>query len=135
MRLSVKPKSVKGTVLLILAIAAISFIATYSTGIAHSRSALRIGYIGNNGWGSWSGQYELLDGKMRRTLHLGGSLKNITVETQTVSGALSIEIKDKTGNVIFSQNNMESTSHSLSAEGDIVITISANQHKGSFSIQ
>lgn len=135
MRTSVKPKNAKEAILLILAIVAISLIATYSTGIAHSRSALRIGYIGNNGWSSWSGQYVLLDGKMRRTLHLGESSKNITVETQTVSGTLSIEIKDKTGNVIFSQNNMGSASHSLSTEGDIVITIDANQHKGSFAIQ
>lgn len=129
----IKPKSVKGSILLILAIVIIGTVVTYSTGIAHSRSALRVGYIGNNGWDSWSGHYELLDGKMQRTLHFDSS-RNVALEVKTEGGTLSIEIKDKTGSVIFSQSDIGTISRNISVNGNIIVTISANKHEGSFSI-
>lgn len=128
----IKPKSVKGSILLIVVIVIIGLVVTYSTGIAHSRSAMRIGYIGNNGWDSWSGHYELLDGKMKRTLHYDSS-RDITLDVKTESGTLSIEIQDKAGNVIFSQNNIGTTLQSISVNGNIVVTVSADKHKGSFA--
>ena len=133
MRMSIKPKGLGGVIFLILAIAVGAIIA-YSSGIAHSRSATRIGYIGNNGWSSWSGEYTLLDGKMRRTLHFTDS-QSITVEVKTESGTLSVEILDRTGNVVFSQVNMATGSHSLLIDGSITVTISADKHKGSFAIK
>lgn len=129
----IKPKSVKGSILLILVIVVIGIVATYSTGIAHSRSALRVGYIGNNGWDNWSGHYELLDGKMQRTLHFDSS-QNIALEVKTEGGTFSIEIKDKAGDVIFSQNDIGTISRSITVNGNIVVTISADKHKGSFAI-
>lgn len=129
----IKPKSMKGSILLILVIVIIGMVVTYSTGIAHSRSAMRIGYVGNNGWASWSGHYELLDGKMKRTLHYD-SPRKIALDVKTESGTLSIEIQDKNGNVIFSQNNIGTVSKSISVNGSIVVTVSANKHKGSFGI-
>lgn len=133
MRMSIKPKGLFGIIILVAAIV-VGVVVAYSSGIAHSRSATRIGYIGNNGWDNWSGTYELLDGKMRRALHFGSS-KNITLEAKTESGTLSIEIQDETGNVIFSKSNIGTASHSISVNGNVVVTISANNHCGSFSLK
>ena len=132
MIMKVKPQSVKGAILLVVGIVAIVTVLTYM-GITNSRSAWRIGYIGNNGWSSWSGHYELLDGKMRRTLHFKEP-QDIAFKVETESGALSVEIKDKTGNVIFSQSSVGNISRTLSVDGNIVVTLSAEKHKGSFSI-
>ena len=133
MRMSVKPKGKIGIIFLIIAIL-VGIIVTYSTGIAHSRSAVRIGYLGNNGWDSWSGRYERLDGKMRRTLHFESN-EEITIETTTASGILSIDIQDTAGNVIFSKNDMETASYSVTVSGKVVITITADDHSGSFKIE
>lgn len=76
MRMSVKPKGLFGIIIMTAAIA-VGVVVAYSSGIAHSRSATRIGYVGNNGWDNWSGTYELLDGKMTRTLHFGSPKKKL----------------------------------------------------------
>ena len=133
MRMSVKPKGKIGIIFLIAAIV-VGIIVTYSTGFAHSRSAVRIGYIGNNGWDNWSGRYDRLDGKMRRVLHFDSG-EEITVETTTSSGTLSIEIQDTTGNIIFSKSNMETALHNVTVNGKVVITITADDHSGSFKIE
>ncbi len=131
----IKPKSVKGSILLILAIVIFVTVVTYSTGIANSRSAWKIGYVGNNGWDTWSGHYTLLDGKMQRTLHFDNSnSKDIALVVKTESGKMSVEIKDKTGNVLFSQSDIGTISRSISVNGNIVVTITADKHKGSFAI-
>lgn len=133
MRMSIKPKGKLGFIFLALAIV-IGAVVAYTSGIAHERSATRIGYIGNNGWDNWSGAYELLDGKMRRTLHFGSN-KYINLETITESGTLSIEMHDKSGNILFSKSDIGSAEHTISVDGDVVVTISANKHSGSFSIR
>ena len=132
MRMSVKPKGKTGFIFLALAIL-IGVIVTYSSGVAHSRSATRIGYIGNNGWSNWSGTYELLDGKMRRTLHFD-SPEYIKLETRTESGKLSVEIQDTAGNIVFSKIDIGTATYDVAVDGNIVITISADKHRGSFSI-
>ncbi len=132
MRMSVKPKGVSGVIFLVLAIV-VGVVVAYSSGVSHSRSATRVGYIGNNGWDSWSGTYELLDGKMSRTLHINGN-KYIKIDAKTESGVLSVEIKDTAGNVIFSKSDIGTASQSISVDGNIVVTISADKHSGSFAI-
>ena len=132
MSMKVKPQSVKGAILLVVGIIAIVTVLTY-TGISHSRNALKIGYVGSNGRSSWSGHYQLLDGKMIKTLHFKEP-QDIAFKIETESGALSVEIKDKTGNIIFSQSNAGNLSRSISVDGNVTVTLSADKHKGSFSI-
>lgn len=130
--MKVKPQSTKGWILLIVVIVAVVTVILYA-GISHTRSALRIGYVGINGWSSWSGHYQLLDGNMRKMLHFNSS-QNIALKVETESGTLSVEIKDTTGKVIFSQSSVGNISRSISVDGNIVVTLSADKHKGSFSI-
>ncbi|MBP1542491.1 MAG: hypothetical protein J6A16_00225 [Oscillospiraceae bacterium] len=133
MRMSIRPKGKAGYIFLAIAIVIGIAVACYS-GIAHSRSATRIGYIGNNGWDSWNGTYQLLDGNMKRTLHFNSN-DHIILETATSGGSLSIKIQDTQGNTIFSKNNMETGSHDITVSGNVIITISADKHSGSFSIK
>ncbi len=133
MRASVTPKGVVGIVFLVIAIV-VGVIVAYTSGIAHGRSATRIGYIGNSGSDNWSGTYELLDGKMRKTLSFGSS-ENIEITSKTESGILSIEIHDTEGNLLFSRSDIGTSSHNVSVDGNVVITLSTDKHKGSFLIR
>ena len=133
MRMSVRPKGKVGVIFLILAIV-LGVVVTYFTGTAHSRSALKVGYMGNNGWASWSGRYELLDGRMKRTLHFSGT-EQLTLETKTESGTLSVEIKDAEGRTIFSKSDTGTASYIIAVDGDIVVTLTADSHCGSFVIE
>lgn len=132
MRMSVKPKGIVGIIAMIIFIV-VGVIVTYSSGIAHSRSATRTGYVGKNGWDNWSGNYQLLDGKMRRTLHFDRSI-SITLQTTTESGTLSIEMQDTEGNTVFTKSNLGTETHNISVDGNVVVTISASKHTGSFAI-
>ena len=131
--MKVKPRSAKGWILLFVGIVAIVAVILYM-GTTHTRRALRVGYIGIEGWSSWSGNYQLLDGKMIRTLHFKNA-QNIALNTETESGVLSVEIKDTNGNIIFSRSSIGNFSRTISVDGDIVVTLLANNHKGSFSIK
>ena len=62
--MKVRPKSIKATIF-IIAIAIIAMIAAKFFGFSSTRSATRIGYIGNEGPSSWSGSYIKLDGNAR----------------------------------------------------------------------
>lgn len=132
MRMSIRPKGVAGIIAMIIFIAA-GVIVAYSSGIAHSRSAAKIGYVGKNGRDNWSGNYQLLDGKMRRTLHFENT-QSIMLQTTTKSGTLSIKIQNTTGNTIFAKSNLGTETHSIPVDGDVVVTISASKHTGSFAI-
>ncbi len=133
MRMSVKPKGIVGIIFLIACIAVGAAVAL-SSGMAHSRSATRIGYVGTGGRSSWSGSYISLDGKMRKTLHFS-EYTDVTVETKTESGVLAIEFKDEQNNIVFSNNDMGTVLYTVGVEGDIIVTISADKHSGSFSIK
>lgn len=97
------------------------------------RNAVSIGYIGNNGRSSWSGKYSLLDGTMKKSVHPKNDVLSIDVETQ--SGQISIEIKDTEGNIIFDGSDMSTGSYTVSVSGKVNVKIEADKHKGSFSIE
>lgn len=126
-----KPKN-KATTIIILVIAAIAICIAYFTGFTSTRSATRIGYVGNEGWSSWSGKYITLDGAMKKTIHPDGDSLGIAVETE--SGTISIEIKDSDGNTIFDEKNIGTNTFNISVAGKVTVRIEADTHKGSFSI-
>lgn len=109
--------------------------AVFFSGSVTRRSGLRVGYIGGEGWGSWWGSYALLDGKMWRTLHLDSSQSTLHIETETQSGELFIDIKDGSGNIIFSSGALGTDSFDINASGSIKVTITAKNHKGSFRLE
>lgn len=129
-----KTKSFRSVILIIFVvltlIAAVNFL-----GIGTMRSATRIGYIEQSGWRNWSASYTMLDGKMKHTLRPKDTQKTLHVEVVTEDGSISIEMTDKDGNVIFDENNIESSAFDVSVSEKVVVRIEADKHKGCFSIE
>lgn len=129
--MKVKPKSVKTTILILAVAAAAIFIAKVF-GFASTRSATRIGYVGNEGWNSWSGRYVMLDGTMEKSVHPKGDRLHIVVETN--EGTISIQIKDDQGSMLFDEENIGTESFDVETSGKAVVRIKAKGHRGSFDI-
>lgn len=98
-----------------------------------SRGATRIGYVGNAGYGSWSGRYSSLDGTMKKSIHPKANVLHIEVRTE--EGTISIEIQDADGNVIFDEYDIGTASYEVAVSGKVAVKITADSHKGSFSIE
>ena len=105
---------------------------TKTLGIESSISATRIGYIGNEGYSSWTGRYSSLDGTMKKSIHPKTDMLHIDVTTD--GGTISIEIRDEDGNVIFDERDIGTESFDVAVSGKVVSIIKANHHKGSFDI-
>lgn len=120
------------SVILAAATTAVLIAAASFFGTGTMRSAVCTDYAGNNGWRSWSASYTLLDGWMQHTIHPNADI--LYVEVRTESGTISIEIKDAHGKIIFSENNIETSSFEVKGSGKMDIKITADNHKGSFDI-
>lgn len=121
------------TILIVIFISFGSVGLTGSLGIASARSATRIGYVGNEGRSGWSGRYSSLDGTMKKSIYPKTDVLHIEVKTD--SGAISIEIQDTNGNVIFNKSDMGTGSFDVDVSGKVVVRITADKHQGSFSIE
>lgn len=101
--------------------------------IGPMRSATRIGYVGTEGWSSWSGSYISLDGTMKKNIHPKSDV--IHIEVKTDSGTISIEIRDTDGNIIFNESDIGTESFDVNVPGNVSVKIAAKSHRGSFSIE
>ena len=129
-----KAKSVKSAVL-IVALVALLIVAANYFGIGTMRSAFRLGYSGNEGWRSWSGEYSMLDGTMKHTIRPKAVQRTLRIEVVTEEGSISIEAKDADGSVIFDRDDMETSSFDVAISGKTVVYIEADRHKGSFRVE
>lgn len=129
-----KPKNIKSG-LLIVAVIAVLIVAANHLGIGTPRSAVRIGYIGNEGWRSWSARYAKLDGRLSHAIHPKDTQTTLRLEIVTEEGLISIEVKDSEGKVIFDDDNIGTASFDVCISGKVVVRIEAHDHKGSFSIK
>lgn len=132
MRYQYKPKN-KKTVVIIIALAVVVVVATHIFGIGTIRHASRVGFIQQTGWRDWSASYTLLDGYLQRTIRPESDTLLVEIETQ--SGAITIEMKDADGNVIFSESDIASSSFEVDVPEKVVIRVDADNHKGSFSFE
>ena len=126
-----KPKSLKSAIILVVIVVAFILLLSY-LGIGTLRNATRIGYVGKDGWSSWSASYTLLDGRLQHTIHSETDTLHVDVETE--SGTISIEMKDADGNIIFSESDIETSSFAVNVSGKVAVKIEADRHKGSFDI-
>ena len=99
------------------------------------RSATAIGYVSNDGWRNWSASYTMLDGTLTHTIRPRDTQEKIHVEVVTEDGSISIEMKDADGNVIFDEDNIETSTFDVNVSGKVVVRIEADKHKGSFNIE
>lgn len=121
------------TILIVILISFGSIFLTKTLGIEGTRSATRIGYVGNEGYSSWTGRYSFLDGTMKKSIHPKTDVLHIEVRTD--DGIISIEIQDADGNVIFDEYDIGTASFDVAVSGKVVVRITADNHKGSFSIE
>ena len=129
-----KSKNVKSAVLIIVIVVVLIAAANF-LGIGTMRSAIRIGYVGNDGLRNWTASYSMLDGKLKHTIHPKDTQRTIHIEVVTENGSISIEIKDADGNMIFDEDNIATSSFDINISGKVVIRIEDDKHKGSFSIE
>ncbi len=120
------------TMLIAVLISFGSIYVTETLGIESTRSATRIGYVGTEGWSSWTGRYNSLDGTMKKSIHPKTDVLHIEVKTD--SGTISIEIQDTDGNLIFDEFNIGTASFNVDVPEKVTVKIVADSHKGSFSI-
>lgn len=101
---------------------------------ASTRTATKLGYRGHDGWWSWSATYSLLDGPMQRSIHTKTEPDKLLIETKTISGTISMEIRTKDGSIVYEKENMGTTSFRIDVPGKVEVRITAKNHKGSFNI-
>lgn len=121
------------TILIVILISLGSVFLTQTLGIESTRSATRIGYVGNEGYSSWNGKYTSLNGTMKKSIHPKTDMLHIEVKTD--AGLISIEIQDADGNVIFDEYDIGTASFDVAVPGKVVVRIIAESHKGSFSVE
>lgn len=126
-----KKKSLK-SVVGILVMVGLFFTVFYLSGSFTIRSAIRIGYVGKEGRTEWRGSYTLFNGWMIRTLRPKTEMLHVGVKTE--EGSISIEMKDADGKVIYSEENLGTTSFEVPVSGKTKIKITGSGHKGSFDI-
>ncbi len=125
-------KSLKSIIILLLLIVVATFVMNFF-GIGTQRSAVRVGYTSHDGWRNWSANYTLLDGWLQHTIR--PETDTVHVQVTTESGDISIEMKDTTGNVIFFETNITTTSFEVEVPEKVIIKIDADNHKGGFLIE
>lgn len=97
------------------------------------RSATRIGYVGTETRGTWTGRYLSLNGTMKKRLTVSGGL--LTLDVTTEEGRIGIEITDANGQVLFSEADISTGSYEIPAAGKVRVTVTAEQHRGGFEIK
>ena len=126
-----KPKSPKSAVIFAaMAVAAILLLSLWGFGTL--RSGIRVGYVSHDSLSSWSANYFWLLGRLQHTIY--PETDTLHVEVKTESGTISIEMKNADGNVIFSENNIGTSSFEVKVSGKVVVKIEADRHKGGFEI-
>lgn len=104
------------------------------SGIATSGSDLRVGWVENNTADSWTARYALHDGSRQRTVNTDGEPSVIAVDILSVSGELGLTVTDEQGTVLFSQQDIETSSFEIPIPGRATVKITGDDHKGSFSL-
>lgn len=103
-------------------------------GLTSFRSGSRIGYFETKTSTNWTAEYIQLNGVMKKYMNNGRKECVLHIESETKSGALSIEIENSDGTIIFSEVDMKNHSFDVKVDGKIRVTIEADKCKGSFSI-
>ncbi len=77
----------------------------------------------------------MLDGYLEHTIRPVSKPCELHIKIETVSGKISITIKDKADNPVFHQDNIETSEFTVTIQSDAVIGINGKRHQGSFTIK
>ena len=130
-----KPKNAKSAILIVVVVLALIFAARYF-GIGTTRSAMRIGYFGNDGrQKEWSASYLLLSGSLEHTIRPESDAGKLYFEVKTKSGIISVVVQDKSGNTVIEKENIETSNFEVEVPGEVIVYIKASGHRGGFTIK
>ena len=130
-----KPKNAKSAILIVIAVLALILGARFF-GIGTTRSAIRIGYFGNDGsQKEWSASYLLLSGSLEHIIRPASSDDKLYFEIETNSGSISVSVYDKSGNTVFEKDDIKTSTFEIEVAGEVKVHIEADNHRGSFNIK
>lgn len=104
------------------------------TGVVSFGSGTRIGWVENNGANKWTASYISFSGMRERNLNTGNQPAILHVEIKTTSGKVGLEIEDKNRQILFSKDNISTSSFDIDVPGTVTAQVSGQGHRGSFSI-
>lgn len=95
------------------------------------KQSTRVGYMESGGWSRWSAHYRSLDGSLARTLRPRGQAYRLTVTTEEGSLGIAIVAGE---DILFSEDNLPTGSWTLTLSGTARVTVTADHHRGGFSL-
>ncbi|MBR6801377.1 MAG: hypothetical protein IKM61_06470 [Eubacteriaceae bacterium] len=129
-----KKKDNSGMYLLILSLVGMMLIGLYFfAGSTVKSSGTKIGYTDNATRYSWHAEYEQIDGTFSKTIYPRTNPQEISISAETIDGSISI-LAECGDEVLFEGKDLQSGHTHILAEGKVKITVTAENHKGSFSI-
>lgn len=71
---------------------------------------------------------------MTKTIHTNSNQNAIHVEVITEAGSISIAMTDNEGHTVFEEDDIETSEFDVDASGSVKVRITADKHRGSFSV-
>lgn len=118
--------------IVILLIALVIIRGILRLGTSSTFSGTRTGYSGEEDRGNWSANYHSINGTLRKKIDPETNMLSIQVETK--SGTLTIEIMDKEDKEIFTATCNKTESFEVEVSEKVIVKIKAEHHSGSFSV-
>ena len=103
-------------------------------GLGSIQSGTRMMYISSEGRDYWKAEYKYFDGFMQRNLWMDEKdVLKISIETD--EGEIDLVIKDSDGNIIFSEEAIQTGEFEVEVSGKITVRLEGEEHEGSFSFK
>lgn len=125
-------KKVRGIVLIVVVI--LGFLLVTGNARTKMELATRVGCVEHSTRNEWTMEYMFCDGFMQRTMWTEEDETDVNVVVETEEGTIGITIKDKDGNVIFEEENIQTGTYQAEVTGKYTVHIETEDHKGSFHI-
>ena len=121
------------TQIIIMVLAVVVLIVLKMSGIMHTSSGIKIGFVGNTLPHRVSGSYAEIRGKLTYTLTPSSGSKAIECEIGTSSGNLNVKVLDyKSKEVIFEKEIDKDETFTVNTDKKVKIVLETKQHSGSF---
>lgn len=121
-------------VAVILAVVGISLLTTAVTGSFSIGSGLKVDWSERKGPDFWRASYAYYDGWRKSTINRNETATTLYAEVVTESGALGMTVTDGEGNVLFSEEAVETGSFEIPIRGRTGLRLTADGHKGRISL-
>ena len=115
-------------------VAVVIFVIVLRSGMATIDSGLKLGWVESKGTDHWSATYAFHDGYQQRTINTDGEPTVLEVEIVSSSGEIGMTVTDENGNVIYDQQRIETSSFEIEISGKVIVKITGEDHKGSYSL-